>query len=221
MVFETWVASDVDVVSIVLRRSLPALLAFFFAPNLKASPTKTIQGSNRWSTRNSGGFCQVARIVPFAAEGVGLNVESSHLGVGDLDALIIGIFVEMTGDGEPGISGSAGDQLDNDQVADQRLAAPVLGDERKQPMLSSRAGEFHPRALPEPYLKLSLHTAPDVRSPTRRSNGFALSTGLKPSGLVRIGVDLTDPASRRAPSATRSRLAAETGMPFSEPMISP
>jgi hypothetical protein len=146
MVFETWVASDVDVVSIVLRRSLPALLAFFFAPNLKASPTKTIQGSNRWSTRNSGGFCQVARIVPFAAEGVGLNVESSHLGVGDLDALIIGIFVEMTGDGEPGISGSAGDQLDNDQVADQRLAAPVLGDERKQPMLSSRAGELPPHA---------------------------------------------------------------------------
>jgi hypothetical protein len=43
-----------------------------------------------------------------SAEGVGLNVESSHLGVGDLDALIIGVFDEMTGDGEPGISSSAG-----------------------------------------------------------------------------------------------------------------
>jgi hypothetical protein len=27
----------------------------------------------------------------------------------------------------------AGDQLDNDRVADQRLATPVLGDEGKQP----------------------------------------------------------------------------------------
>jgi hypothetical protein len=29
--------------------------------------------------------------------------------------------------------------------------------------LSSRAEEFHLRALPEPYVNLSIHTAPDVR----------------------------------------------------------
>src|SRR5215212_4715960 len=29
--------------------------------------------------------------------------------------------------------------------------------------LASRAGESHPRALPEPYVTLSRHTAPDVR----------------------------------------------------------
>jgi hypothetical protein len=29
--------------------------------------------------------------------------------------------------------------------------------------LSSRAEEFHHRALPEPYVNLSIHTAPDVR----------------------------------------------------------
>jgi hypothetical protein len=29
--------------------------------------------------------------------------------------------------------------------------------------LSSRPEEFHPRALPEPCMNLSIHTAPDVR----------------------------------------------------------
>ena len=29
--------------------------------------------------------------------------------------------------------------------------------------LSSRPGDFHPQALPEPYVNLSIHTAPDVR----------------------------------------------------------
>jgi len=29
--------------------------------------------------------------------------------------------------------------------------------------MSSRAEEFHLRALPEPYVNLSIHTAPDVR----------------------------------------------------------
>ena len=110
----------------------------------------------------------------------GLDVESGHLGVGDLDAFRIVTFIEATSDREPCVRSGAGDQLDDDQVADQWLAAPVLRDEGKQPMLSSRAGEFPPRALLEPYLKLSLHTAPDVRSPTRRSNGFALSTELLP-----------------------------------------
>ena len=31
------------------------------------------------------------------------------------------------------------------------------------PFMSSRAEEFHLRALPEPYVNLSIHTAPDVR----------------------------------------------------------
>lgn len=30
--------------------------------------------------------------------------------------------------------------------------------------LASRAGELHPRALPEPYVSLSTHTAPSVRT---------------------------------------------------------
>jgi hypothetical protein len=64
-----------------------------------------------------------------------LDVESGHLRVGDFDALHIVTFIQATGDGEPGVRGGAGDQLDNDQVADQRLATPVLGDEGKQPMI--------------------------------------------------------------------------------------
>ena len=68
-------------------------------------------------------------------ESGGLDVESGHLGVGDLDALFIVIFIEATGNTKPGIGGGAGDQLADDQVADQCLAAPVLGDEREQPLL--------------------------------------------------------------------------------------
>ena len=60
-----------------------------------------------------------------------MDVEGGHLGVGDLDTLLVGIVVEPAGDGESGIGGRVGDQLDDDGVTDQRLAAPVLGDEGK------------------------------------------------------------------------------------------
>src|SRR5271169_567744 len=49
---------------------------------------------------------------------------------------------------------------------------PILVDGTPEPMLppgdadddlASRAGESHPYALPEPYVTLSSHTAPDVR----------------------------------------------------------
>ena len=45
------------------------------------------------------------------------------------------------------------------------------------PLLASRPGELHPRALPEPYVNLSIDTAPDVRPLAHAANGFALSTG--------------------------------------------
>src|SRR5947209_18796609 len=63
-------------------------------------------------------------------------------------------------------------------MADQRLAAPIHGDECEQTVLSSRPGESHPQALLEPYLKLSLHTAPDVRSLTCRNPQWAKRLGL-------------------------------------------
>ena len=63
------------------------------------------------------------------------NVEGVHFRVGDLDAFCISIGVDPAGDGEPGLGAGVGDQLNDDLVADQRLAAPVLGDEGEQPVL--------------------------------------------------------------------------------------
>jgi hypothetical protein len=65
----------------------------------------------------------------------GLDVECSHLGIGDLDTLLVGVGIEPAGHGEAGIGGGVGDQLDDDLVADQRFAAPVLCNEGEQPML--------------------------------------------------------------------------------------
>src|SRR5450631_3578637 len=42
-------------------------------------------------------------------------------------------------------------------------ANPLLNADRELPLVSSRPEEFHPRALPEPCMNLSIHTAPDVR----------------------------------------------------------
>jgi len=46
--------------------------------------------------------------------------------------------------------------------------------------LASRPGEFHPRALPEPCVNLSIHTAPDVQPLAHTSNGLASSPELLP-----------------------------------------
>jgi hypothetical protein len=65
----------------------------------------------------------------------GLKIEGGHLGIGHLDAFRVGAAVEAALDGEAGAGGGAGDQLDDHLVGQQRLAAPVLGDEGEQPML--------------------------------------------------------------------------------------
>ena len=64
-----------------------------------------------------------------------LNVECCHLGVGDLDTLLIGIVVEPARDGEASIGGRVGDQLNDNLMADQWFATPVLGNEGEQPVL--------------------------------------------------------------------------------------
>jgi hypothetical protein len=70
-------------------------------------------------------------------EGGGFEVQGCHLLVGDFDALLIGIGIKLTGDGGTGLGGGADDQLDDGQVADQRLGAPVHGDEGKQLVLDA------------------------------------------------------------------------------------
>src|SRR3954470_13505093 len=66
------------------------------------------------------------------------DVEAGDLVVGQhLCALLVEVMVQPTLDGEPGLRGRAGDQLDDDLMCQQRLAAPVLGDEREEPVLDA------------------------------------------------------------------------------------
>ena len=65
-------------------------------------------------------------VVPFAMEGIALDVEGSHFGVADRNALGIAAAVEVASDGEAGVGGGGADQLDDDLMADEGLAAPVL-----------------------------------------------------------------------------------------------
>jgi hypothetical protein len=65
------------------------------------------------------------------------DVEAGDLVVGHLGALLVEVIVQPTLDGEPGLRGRAGDQLDDDLMCQQRLAAPVLGNEREQSMLDA------------------------------------------------------------------------------------
>ena len=70
-------------------------------------------------------------------EGVGVNVEGGHLGVGDLDALWIGGGVEFAADGQAGLGGGVADELDDGDATDQRRCAPGLSDEGEQAVLNT------------------------------------------------------------------------------------
>ena len=52
-------------------------------------------------------------VVPFGMEGIGLNVEACHLGIGDFDTLGVGVGVELVFDAQAGLGGRGGDQLDD------------------------------------------------------------------------------------------------------------
>ena len=65
-------------------------------------------------------------------ERVFLELEFGHLLVGNLDPCWIGIRVQGTLDLQTSFRGGGGDQINDDLVADQRLASPVLTDEGKQ-----------------------------------------------------------------------------------------
>src|SRR3954451_9797745 len=71
--------------------------------------------------------------------------------------------------------------VEHNPILVDRPPEPVLRSPDHQAHLASRAGESHPHALPEPYVTLSRHTAPDVRPfPCGMENGFALATELLP-----------------------------------------
>ena len=72
---------------------------------------------------------------------VALDVDGRHFVIADLNAFLIEVTIEIAGDRKPVFGRGGADQLDDDLVADQRLAAPVLRDVGKETMLpGSRAG---------------------------------------------------------------------------------
>src|SRR5437763_2743682 len=71
-------------------------------------------------------------IIPFSVELIPLKIELRYLLVRYLDALRIAAGVHFRMDLETSRGDGSGNQIDNHFDADQRLAAPVLGDARKQ-----------------------------------------------------------------------------------------
>src|ERR1019366_5908595 len=55
------------------------------------------------------------------------------------------------------------------------------------PHLSSRPEESHPRALPDPCVNLSIHTAPDVQPLVHAASSFTSSTGSSCCQLASVG----------------------------------
>jgi YD repeat-containing protein len=73
-------------------------------------------------------------IVPVAVKDISPEAEFRHLFVGDLDTRWVGVWIEATFYSQTGLGGCGGDEVDDDLMADQRLAPPVLTDEREQPV---------------------------------------------------------------------------------------
>src|SRR4051812_12828950 len=68
--------------------------------------------------------------------------------------------------------------VEHDPILVDGSPEPVLLAPDHQAHLASRAGESHPHALPEPYVTLSRHTAPDVRPFPCRKRQCANRCGL-------------------------------------------
>jgi hypothetical protein len=65
------------------------------------------------------------------------EVDGGHFGIRDLDGFGILVFVEAALHLEAFVGRRRSDQLDDHRATDQRLAAPVLGDEGEEPMLDT------------------------------------------------------------------------------------
>ena len=62
------------------------------------------------------------------------DVDGGDLGVGDLDRLGVVVVVERAPDGEAVAGRGCADELNDHLTADERFAAPVLGDEGEEAM---------------------------------------------------------------------------------------
>src|SRR3954471_8553948 len=77
-----------------------------------------------------------------------------------------------------GIAAALNQNVEHDAVLIDSAPEPMLSARDADHDLASRAGESHPRALPEPYVTLSRHTAPDVRPFPCRKRQCANRCGL-------------------------------------------
>jgi len=68
-------------------------------------------------------------------ERITIDVDRTHLRVGDPDGLGITVLVEVALHIKPAGRRRGSNELDDDLVADERLATPVLCDEREKPVL--------------------------------------------------------------------------------------
>jgi len=66
-----------------------------------------------------------------------LDVDGGHLGFGDPDAASILRAVDVASDGQPGIGGGGGDQVNDDLMTDKGFAAPILADIGEQTVLNT------------------------------------------------------------------------------------
>ena len=74
-------------------------------------------------------------VVPFAVPVVGAQRQVLHLAVGDLDAALVPVGVVGGLDGEPGLGGGGGDELDDGGDVGEGSASPVHGDEAEEAVL--------------------------------------------------------------------------------------
>src|ERR1022692_3755311 len=74
-------------------------------------------------------------VVPFAVERVGAQLDSGKLLLAHLDPFGVLACVQLALNAKAGSCGGSSDQVDDDFMAHQRFAAPVLRDEREQTML--------------------------------------------------------------------------------------
>src|SRR6266567_8419460 len=71
-------------------------------------------------------------VVPITVKPVSPELQFSHLLSGNLDPCGIGIRVKFALHRQPGCCRGGGDEVDDDLMTDQRLAAPILANEREQ-----------------------------------------------------------------------------------------
>ncbi len=128
-------------------------------------------------------------VVPVAMEGIVLDVDAGHFGIAYLEAFWVAVLVDFAGDDEAGVGRGGADQLDDDLMADERFATPVLRDVGEQTVLDAvpftgarrQMGDCHGEAgligealqfaLPEP-------DASAVAAATVRGDGEASSLGI-------------------------------------------